>query len=55
MDAIVTSLSSIVKIIFVVLIGIYLRKKDHFHDTFKKDLEFLIVNVTLPISVFVGI
>lgn len=55
MDAIVTSLSSIVKIIFVVLIGIYLRKKDHFHDTFKKDLEFLIVNVALPISVFVGI
>lgn len=54
MDAIVTSLSSIVKIIFVVLIGIYLRKKDHFHDTFKKDLEFLIVNVALPISVFVG-
>ncbi len=55
MDAIVTSLSSIVKIIFVVLIGIYLRKKDHFHDTFKKDLEFLIVNVALPISAFVGI
>lgn len=55
MDAIVTSLNSIIKIIFVVLIGIYLRKKDHFHDTFKKDLEFLIVNVALPISVFVGI
>lgn len=55
MDAIVTSLNSIIKIIFVVLIGIYLRKKNHFHDTFKKDLEFLIVNVALPISVFVGI
>jgi len=55
MDALVSSLESIVKIIFVVLIGLYLRKKNYFHASFKEDMEFLIVKIALPISVFVGI
>lgn len=55
MDAFISSLESIVKIIFVVLIGLYLRKKNYFHASFKEDMEFLIVKIALPISVFVGI
>lgn len=55
MSALLTSISSVVEIIFVIALGFFLRNGGKFHDSFKHDIEFLIMKVALPLNIFVGV
>ncbi|WP_195555753.1 AEC family transporter [Weissella cibaria] len=55
MSALLTSISSVVEIIFVIALGFCLRNGGKFQDSFKHDIEFLIMKVALPLNIFVGV
>lgn len=55
MSALLTSISSVVEIIFVIALGFFLRDGGKFQDSFKHDIEFLIMKVALPLNIFVGV
>ncbi|MCM0582986.1 AEC family transporter [Weissella diestrammenae] len=55
MSAFITSVSSVIEIIFVIALGYFLRHGQKFHDSFKHDIEFLIMKVALPLNIFVGV
>lgn len=55
MSALLTSISSVVEIIFVIALGYLLRNGGKFQDSFKHDIEFLIMKVALPLNIFVGV
>ncbi len=55
MSALLTSISSVVEIIFVIALGYFLRNGGKFQDSFKHDIEFLIMKVALPLNIFVGV
>ena len=55
MSALLTSISSVVEIIFVIALGYLLRNGGKFQDSFKHDIEFLIIKVALPLNIFVGV
>lgn len=55
MSALLTSISSVVEIIFVIALGYLLRNGGRFQDSFKHDIEFLIMKVALPLNIFVGV
>ena len=55
MSALLTSISSVVEIIFVIALGFFLRNGGKFQDSFKHDIEFLIMKVALPLNIFVGV
>ncbi|KRM96197.1 mleP1 protein [Liquorilactobacillus aquaticus DSM 21051] len=53
--AFLTSLSSVGQIILVIALGYFLRRKGKFDDSFKGSISFLIMNVALPLSIFVSV
>lgn len=55
MAAFWTSVSSVVEIVLVIALGYYLRRSKKLHDGFKGDIAFLIMNVALPLSIFVSV
>ncbi|EHO54533.1 AEC family transporter [Lentilactobacillus kisonensis] len=55
MDALLTSISSVVEIILVIALGYGLRRMKKFDDNFKGSISFLIMNVALPLSIFVSV
>ena len=55
MSALLTSISSVVEIILVIALGYFLRNGGKFQDSFKHDIEFLIMKVALPLNIFVGV
>ena len=55
MSALLTSISSVVEIIFVIALGYFLRNGGKFQDSFKHYIEFLIMKVALPLNIFVGV
>ena len=50
-----TSLVSIVPIIALIVLGYFLQVKGWFHDDFGNDLSKLIMNVAMPVSIFVSV
>lgn len=50
-----TSLESIVPIIALIVLGYFLQVKGWFHDDFGNDLSKLIMNVAMPVSIFVSV
>ena len=50
-----TSLESIVPIIALIVLGYFLQVKDWFHNDFGNDLSKLIMNVAMPVSIFVSV
>lgn len=50
-----TSLESIVPIIALIVLGYFLQAKGWFHDDFGNDLSKLIMNVAMPVSIFVSV
>ncbi len=55
MDALLTSISSVVEIVLVIALGYFLRRTNKFDDQFKGSISFLIMNVALPLSIFVSV
>ncbi|WP_057743535.1 AEC family transporter [Liquorilactobacillus capillatus] len=55
MAAFLTSLSSVGQIILVIALGYFLRRKGKFDDSFKGSISFLIMNIALPLSIFVSV
>ncbi|GAF40660.1 mleP1 protein [Agrilactobacillus composti DSM 18527 = JCM 14202] len=55
MSAFLTSVSSVVEIVLVIALGYYLRRTKRFDDKFKGSISFLIMNVALPLSIFVQV
>lgn len=55
MDALVTSISSVVEIVLVIILGYGLRRTKKFDDNFKGSISFLIMNIALPLSIFVSV
>ncbi|KRN12363.1 L-malate uniport protein [Fructilactobacillus fructivorans] len=55
MAAFITSLESVAEIVIVIALGYFLRKSGKFADSFKGNISFLIMNVALPISIFVSV
>ncbi|MCF6515289.1 AEC family transporter [Lactobacillus sp. S2-2] len=55
MDAFITSLSSVGEIVLVIALGYWLRKSGKLADTFKGNISFLIMNVALPVSIFMSV
>ncbi|MCH4169683.1 MAG: AEC family transporter [Lactobacillus sp.] len=55
MSAFLTSVSSVVEIVLVIALGYYLRRTKRFDDKFKGNISFLIMNVALPLSIFVQV
>lgn len=50
-----TSLESIVPIIALIVLGYFLQVKGLFHNDFGNDLSKLIMNVAMPVSIFVSV
>lgn len=50
-----TSLESIVPIIALIVLGYFLQVKGWFHNDFGNDLSKLIMNVAMPVSIFVSV
>ncbi|MCD2256518.1 AEC family transporter [Lactobacillus sp. CC-MHH1034] len=55
MTAFLTSVSSVVEIVLVIALGYYLRRTKKFDDKFKGSISFLIMNIALPLSIFVSV
>ncbi|KRM21387.1 AEC family transporter [Latilactobacillus graminis] len=55
MAAFLTSLSSVVEIVLVIALGFWLRSSKKFDDNFKGTISFLIMNIALPLSIFVSV
>ncbi len=55
MDSVITSISSVLEIVLVIGLGFYLRSKRKLSDDFKNNISFLIMNVALPLSIFVSV
>lgn len=56
MTAFLTSLSSVGEIVLVVLVialGFWLRNSGRLGDTFKNNISFIIMDITLPVSIFI--
>lgn len=50
-----TSLESIIPIIALIVLGYFLQVKGWFHEDFGNDLSKLIMNVAMPVSIFVSV
>lgn len=50
-----TSLESIIPIIALIVLGYFLQVKGWFHNDFGNDLSKLIMNVAMPVSIFVSV
>ena len=50
-----TSLGSIFPVIFIIALGYVLKKRHWFHHTFSENVSKLIMNVSLPASIFVSV
>lgn len=55
MSALGTSISSVLEILLVIALGFYLRSKGKLSDDFKTNISFLIMNIALPLSIFVSV
>ena len=55
MQAFLVSVSSIVEIVLVIILGYWLKSSNKIHDSFKGDISFLIMNVALPLSIFISV
>ncbi|USS88261.1 AEC family transporter [Fructilactobacillus hinvesii] len=55
MTAFLTSLSSVGEIVLVIALGYWLRKSGRLGDTFKGNISFIIMNIALPVSIFMSV
>ena len=55
MDIFLTSISSIIPIIVIIVLGYALQVRGWFTDNFGPTLSHLIMNVALPVSIFVSV
>ncbi|WP_283679383.1 AEC family transporter [Lentilactobacillus sp. Marseille-Q4993] len=55
MTALMTSISSVAEIVLVIALGFYLRNSGRLDDSFKGNISFLIMNIALPLSIFVSV
>ncbi len=55
MNAFITSVESVVEIVLVIALGYVLRKNGKLADSFKGNISFLIMNIALPLSIFVSV
>lgn len=53
MTAFLTSLSSVGEIVLVIALGFWLRNSGRLGDTFKNNISFIIMDITLPVSIFI--
>ncbi|ANZ57511.1 malate permease [Fructilactobacillus lindneri] len=55
MTAFLTSLSSVGEIVLVIALGYWLRKSGRLGDFFKGNISFIIMNIALPVSIFMSV
>lgn len=55
MEAFITSLQSVAEIIIVIALGYWLKNSGKITSEFKEDIEFIIMKVALPASIFVSV
>ncbi|EKK21129.1 Malate permease [Fructilactobacillus florum 8D] len=55
MTAFLTSLSSVGEIVLVIALGYWLRKSGKLDDKFKGSISFIIMNIALPVSIFMSV
>ncbi|KGO30166.1 malate permease, partial [Oenococcus alcoholitolerans] len=55
MDAFITSVESVVEIVLVIALGYILRRNGRLADSFKGSISYLIMNIALPLSIFVSV
>ncbi len=55
MTAFLTSLSSVGEIVLVIALGFWLRNSGRLGDTFKNNISFIIMDITLPVSIFMSV
>lgn len=55
MTAFLTSLSSVGEIVLVIALGFWLRSSGRLDDTFKGNVSFIIMNIALPVSIFMSV
>ncbi|MHA5093985.1 AEC family transporter [Oenococcus oeni] len=55
MNAFITSVQSVVEIVLVIALGYVLRRSGKLADSFKGNISYLIMNIALPLSIFVSV
>ena len=55
MTAFLTSLSSVGEIVLVIALGFWLRNSGRLGDTFKNNISFIIMDIALPVSIFMSV
>lgn len=55
MEAFITSIESILSIIFIITLCYILKEKKWFSRSFSRNISKLIVNIALPASVFISV
>ncbi|MDV7686577.1 malate permease [Oenococcus oeni] len=55
MNAFITSVESVVEIVLVIALGYVLRRSGKLADSFKGNISYLIMNIALPLSIFVSV
>ncbi|QAS69406.1 AEC family transporter [Oenococcus sicerae] len=55
MNAFITSVQSVVEIVLVIALGYILRRNGKLGDSFKGNISYLIMNIALPLSIFVSV
>ncbi|WP_429971571.1 AEC family transporter [Fructilactobacillus sp. Tb1] len=55
MTAFLTSLSSVGEIVLVIALGFWLRNSGRLGDTFKSNIAFIIMDIALPVSIFMSV
>ena len=55
MDIFLTSIQSIVPIIVIIILGYFLQVRGWFQESFGNDLSKLIMNVAMPVAIFVSV
>ncbi|MFT8916997.1 MAG: AEC family transporter [Oenococcus sp.] len=55
MNAFITSVQSVVEIVLIIALGYILRRSGKLSDSFKGNISYLIMNIALPLSIFVSV
>ncbi|MGR3741897.1 AEC family transporter [Companilactobacillus sp. DQM5] len=55
MEAFITSLESVAEIVIVIALGYWLKRSNKIGSEFKENIEFIIMKVALPASIFVSV
>jgi len=55
MEAFISSIGSILSIVLLIALGYILKEKQWFSDSFSGNISKLIMNVAMPVSIFVSV